>query len=130
MNYLQVTAAYIIKDEKLNYFLIAQRLPKGSQASLWELPGGKIEPYENPEECLKREIKEELNIEIEIIEHLITLTHNYPDLSLELLVFAPRIISGTPQAIECQSWKWITLDEIELYNFAEADKRVLNIIKN
>ena len=118
MNYLQVTCAVILIENKI---LAVQR---GEQMNLplkWEFPGGKIEPNESEEECIKREVKEELNIEIVLLKKLSTSFHVYPNYSIELIPFVAQYLSGTLVLKEHQSYKLLKLSELGNLDWAEAD---------
>ena len=109
--------------------LIDRRKQEGLLGGLWEFPGGKIEPGESQESCVKREIKEELDIEIEVGSKLITIEHAYTHFKVTLNVFNCTHISGEPQPIECDEIKWVTLDEIDEYPFPKANGQIIDAIK-
>jgi len=115
---IEVTAAIIFKDNKI---LIAQR-PEGDKLSgMWEFPGGKTEPKESKEECLRRELFEELGIKSEIVEFFAESTYEYPHLKINLLAFKALIISGEPRPIVHSCITWVGLDELRDYDFCPAD---------
>ncbi|HYW19598.1 MAG TPA: 8-oxo-dGTP diphosphatase MutT [Nodularia sp. (in: cyanobacteria)] len=109
--------------------LIDRRLPEGVMGGLWEFPGGKIEPNETIEECIQREIQEELAIKIEVGKHLITIDHTYTHLRVTLTVHHCRLISGVPQPIECDEICWVNLDELENFTFPEANSQIITALK-
>ncbi|NEZ58734.1 A/G-specific adenine glycosylase [Adonisia turfae] len=109
--------------------LIDRRKQEGLLGGLWEFPGGKIEPNESFEECVKREIKEELDIDIEVNDRLITVDHAYSHFKVTLNVFNCTHISGEPKPIECDEIKWVTLDEIDSYPFPKANGQIIDAIK-
>ncbi|MFG6097955.1 A/G-specific adenine glycosylase [Leptothoe sp. ISB3NOV94-8A] len=109
--------------------LIDRRKQEGLLGGLWEFPGGKIEPNESFEECVKREIKEELDIDIEVNDRLITVDHAYSHFKVTLNVFNCNHISGEPKPIECDEIKWVTLDEIDSYPFPKANGQIIDAIK-
>lgn len=86
-----VTAAIIIKDNKI---LITRRGPGQKFEGYWEFPGGKCEPNESPEECLRREIKEELNIDVEIQSFFAESVYEYPEVTIRLLAYIARIVKS------------------------------------
>lgn len=109
--------------------LIDRRPPKGVMGGLWEFPGGKVEPGETIEECIRREIREELGIEIEVGKHLITIEHIYTHLHVTLAVHQCRHLTGIPQAIECEEIRWVRLDEIDQFTFPEANGQIITTLK-
>jgi mutator protein MutT len=119
---LEVAAGLIFRDGKL---LIAQRLAGGHLAGLWEFPGGKREDGETFEECLRRELLEELGVEVEVGALVEELTHDYPDRSVQLRFYRCRWLRHEPQALHCQALAWITADQICQYEFPAADARLL-----
>lgn len=109
--------------------LIDRRLPKGAMANLWEFPGGKLEAGETIQECIAREILEELGIEIEVGENLITIDHTYPHLQVTLTVHHCRHLAGIPQAIECAEIRWVSLDELDKFTFPEANIEIIAALR-
>ncbi|MGC1306340.1 MAG: A/G-specific adenine glycosylase [Phormidesmis sp.] len=109
--------------------LIDRRKQEGLLGGLWEFPGGKIEPGESVEACVKREIMEELGIEIEVGSRLITIDHAYTHFKVTLNVFNCKHLSGEPQPIECDEVIWVTLDEIDEYPFPKANGQIIKAIK-
>lgn len=110
--------------------LIDRRLAKGEMAGLWEFPGGKIELNETVEECIKREISEELAIEVEVGDRLVTIEHTYSNFEVTLFVHHCQYLSGEPQPIECEEIRWVTLAEISNYTFPEANTQIITILQN
>jgi len=92
----------------------------------WEFPGGKIEPNESPEDCLIREIKEELNIAIEIIQRLEPNKHAYPAINIQLIPFICKTIGGEIQLKEHANFKWLNTNELLDLDWAEADIPIIN----
>ena len=109
--------------------LIDKRKPGGTFGGLWEFPGGKKETGETIEDCIKREVLEELGIEVAIEEHLITIEHNYSEIIVTLHVYHCRYLQGIPKTIECDEFKWVTLDEIDEFTFPEANEQILTALK-
>ena len=93
----------VIWDRDRQRILIDRRLPNGELAEYWEFPGGKIEPNEDAIACIKREIQEELAIDVEVGDHLITIDHEYETMRVSLIVYHCTHLSGEPQAIEARS---------------------------
>ncbi len=122
-----IGVAVIWNDEK--QILIDRRLPQGAMGGLWEFPGGKIEIGETIEECIKREIAEELGIEIAVGEHLITIDHTYTHLRVTLTVHHSQHLAGIPQAIECDEIRWVSLDELDEFTFPEANGEIIAALR-
>ena len=101
--------------------LIAQRSEIMNQPLKWEFPGGKVEINESEEECLKREILEELNIKIEIKTRLVSSEFKYPDFEICLIPFICKYIEGDILLKEHKKIKWIEKEELVKYDFAPAD---------
>ena len=128
MKEVHVTAAVIIQDNKI---LCVQRNENKYDyiSKKWEFPGGKIEIGETIQECIKREISEELGIEIVVGEHLITIDHTYAHLRVTLTVHHSRHLAGVPQAIECDEIRWVSLDELDNFNFPEANGEIITALR-
>jgi A/G-specific adenine glycosylase len=109
--------------------LIDKRPQKGLLGGLWEFPGGKLEPPETVAECIRREIREELGIEIEVGDRLITVEHAYTHFKVTLMVHHCRHRSGEPQPIECDEVRWVTLDEIDHYPFPKANVQIIAALR-
>jgi A/G-specific adenine glycosylase len=109
--------------------LIDRRRPEGLLGGLWEFPGGKIELGETVEECIKREIQEELGIEIEVGDRLITINHAYSHFSVTLTVHHCRHLTGVPQPIESDEIRWVTLDEIDQFPFPKANSQIIAALR-
>lgn len=122
-----IGVAVIWNDKK--QILIDRRRPEGAMGGLWEFPGGKIEPGETIEECIKREIDEELAIDIEINEHLITIDHTYTNLRVTLTVYECRHLQGVPQALECDEIRWVNLEQLEQFDFPAANFQIITALK-
>jgi A/G-specific adenine glycosylase len=123
-----VTAAVTRRDD--GRILIAQRPPEGMLGGLWEFPGGKREPGETLPECLRREIREELGLEIAVGDQIGTVRHAYSHFRITLYAFECRPVSGEPQAIGCADWAWVTLDELERYAFPVTDQKIIAMLKD
>ncbi len=123
---VEVSAALIFRDGKL---LITQRHAKSHLGGLWEFPGGKREPGESFEQCLVREIQEELGIEISVGELFEEIAHDYPEKSVHLKFFLCRLESGEPQPLGCAAFKWIAKNELKNYEFPAADARLLEKLR-
>lgn len=122
----QVTAAIILKDNKV---LIAQRTPDDKLASKWEFPGGKIEPGETPQECLKREIREELDVDIEVSDFFGESIYAYHSRTIKLMAFWCQWISGDLTLNVHSQIAWVNRHELDLYDFAPADIPLVEKLK-
>lgn len=109
--------------------LIDRRRPEGLLGGLWEFPGGKIEFGETVEECIKREIKEELGIKIEVGDRLISIDHAYSHFRVTLTVHHCRHLTGIPQPIECDEVRWVTLDELDEFPFPKANIQIIAALR-
>ncbi len=125
-NYIEVSAGLVFRDGKL---LIAQRFPGAHLGGLWEFPGGKRHDGELFEECLRRELREELAIEVEVRELVEDITHHYPDRSCHLKFFRCDWKSGEPQTFGCSAFAWVTAEQLCEYNFPDADSKLLKQLR-
>ncbi|MEO8237920.1 MAG: NUDIX domain-containing protein [Flavobacterium sp.] len=115
---INVTCAIIIKEEKI---LVTQRSEKMKLPLKWEFPGGKIEKKENEIECIKREIKEEINIEIDILKRLSNSIYDYGTFKINLIPFLANYITGDIVLIEHKDFKLLDKSELLSLDWAEAD---------
>ncbi len=111
-------------------FLITQRPLDGMLGGLWEFPGGKRRPGEALPDCLRREIREELAIQIEIGELLCTVEHAFTHFQMTLYAFNCRWSAGTPQCLGCIKLHWVTLDDLEAFAFPVADQKIIAALRN
>ena len=118
----------VIRNEQ-GQILIDRRRQEGLLGGLWEFPGGKVEPGETVQDCIRREIREELGIEIEVGDRLIVVDHAYTHFRVTLNVYHCRLISGEPQPLECDQVLWVTLDEIDQYPFPKANTKIIEALK-
>lgn len=104
--------------------LIDQRPETSMLAGLWEFPGGKIEPGETPAECVVREVREEIGIEVEAQAELATIEHEYTHLTITLIAYLCRYISGEAQPLQCAAVRWIHPQELDNYAFPMANQKL------
>lgn len=109
--------------------LIDRRPAEGLLGGLWEFPGGKLEAGETYKDCIRREIQEELDIEVEVGDRLIVVTHAYSHFKVSLNVYHCRHLSGDPQPIECDEIRWVTLDELDDYPFPTANVKIIDALR-
>ena len=119
---IEVSAGLVFRAGRL---LITQRHPDVHLGGLWEFPGGKREAGETFEQCLVRELHEELGVEVEVGERFESLTHAYPDRTVHLQFFLCRLRQGEPQPFGCAAIKWVNQPELPAHNFPAADARLL-----
>ena len=120
---IDVSAALIFHDDKL---LITRRHADSHLGGLWEFPGGKREANETFEECLVREIREELGMEIAVGELFEEVTQAYETKSVHLKFFTCKWTRGEPRELGCAAFKWIRKSELADYPFPAADARLLD----
>lgn len=123
---IEVSAALIFHRGKL---LITQRYEGAHLGGLWEFPGGKREGGETFEECLVREIREELGVEISVGELFEEVRHDYPEKSVHLKFFRCKLIDGEPQALDCAAVKWVDKAGLAAHEFPAADTRLLERLR-
>lgn len=121
-----VTGALLFKDNKI---LIARRPASGKLPGKWEFPGGKVENGETPEECLAREIKEELGIDVMVGELFGETTYSYPDGDIRLLVYFVFWQKGTMEPAVHDAVAWASPAELDAFDFAPADLPLISILK-
>ncbi|QGZ91935.1 8-oxo-dGTP diphosphatase MutT [Microcystis aeruginosa] len=119
----------VIRDDR-DLILIDRRLAKGLLGGFWEFPGGKIEGNETVQECIKREILEEIGIEIAVDSHLITIDHTYSHFRVNLQVYNCRYLTGQARAIECEEIRWVTIQELDNYTFPAANQEIIRALKD
>lgn len=122
----EVVAALIWDKNK---FMICQRPAHKARGLLWEFVGGKVEPGETKQQALIRECREELAVTLDVGDVFMDVTHKYPDLTVHLTLFHATIREGVPQKLEHNDICWITLGEIDQYEFCPADKVILERLK-
>jgi A/G-specific adenine glycosylase len=126
--HFEVTAAVIERAD--GHMLIAQRPLDGMLGGLWEFPGGKREPGETLADCLRREIREELGIDISVGEQIGVINHAYTHGRITLYAFACEHIAGEPRALECADWAWASLGELDQFAFPVTDQKIIAMLGN
>ncbi len=124
---IKVTCAIIINGNK---FLITQKQENSEHPLMWEFPGGKMNEDENPEECIQREIQEELEIEVEILERMKSVQFDYGFKKIELIPFLCVTKSFHLKLNEHIQAKWVNLFEIEHITLLGADKKLIRLQEN
>ena len=123
MAVIDVACAIISVDEKI---LVVQRSATMSQPLKWEFPGGKIEAGESDIDCVKREIKEELNLEIELVNRLSPSQYSYPQITINLIPFTAIVLSGDILLKEHAQFKILDREQLSMLDWAAADLPILN----
>ena len=121
---LNVDAAIIEQGDKI---LIAKRAPGKHLAGYWEFPGDKIESNETPQDCLARELYEELNVRINVGRFVGISEYKYDTKFIKLQAFICQIVSGEMILKDHDKIKWIRLSEIHQFNIAPADKPLIQL---
>jgi 8-oxo-dGTP diphosphatase len=113
-----VTAGVVIRDDEV---LVAKRKTGSHLEGLWEFPGGKLEPNESPEECLARELKEELGVEIRVENIQEVVYHRYPEKNVLLLFYACELVYGEPRPLDVAEMAWVNRRELAELDWVPAD---------
>lgn len=132
MKHIEVVCAIIQNDN--GQIFCCQRGPGRALANKWEFPGGKIELNETKEAALIREIKEELNSDIEVIRYVGVSNHEYKDLekpfSITMYAYLCKLISGNLELSEHIDSKWVSIQELSTVDFAAADIPLIKHLSN
>ena len=115
---LVVAAAVIARNGRI---MLCQRRPESHNGLKWEFPGGKLEPGESPEAALRRELREELEIETDVGRVRDAVYHRYPGRDVLVLFYDCRIVRGEPRTVDCNAVAWALPAELPDYDFAGAD---------
>jgi 8-oxo-dGTP diphosphatase len=124
---VKVTAAILVKDNKI---LIARRGADDQPPDKWEFPGGKIEAHETPEQCLKREMKEEFDIDVSVGEYLGSSIYHYDHISIELLAYRTCWQGGIIHLNAHDDFRWISPEHLAGFDFAPADRVFIEKLQN
>jgi A/G-specific adenine glycosylase len=125
--HFDVTAAVIWGEN--GRFLIAQRPLESMLGGLWEFPGGKRLPGEELRACLRREIKEELAVEVEVGELLCVIDHTFTHFHMTLYAFECRIVRGEPRCLGCLDLRWVLPEAAGAFAFPVADQKILAFVR-
>ena len=123
---IDVSCAIIMQHNKV---LCVQRGIGRHLAGKWEFPGGKVHDGERPENSVVREVREELDLIVEVWEPLEPVTYSYPDKTVRLLPFICRIISGNLHLHEHQACQWLIADELSRLDWCEADRPIIQTLR-
>ena len=119
---VEVAAGLLVRGDRV---LVAQRRRDDARGGLWEFPGGTLEPGESVEECLARELREELGIEVRVGELLLSTTHEEPDLRIHLRVHRVELVRGEPALLEHSALAWLLPEELGEIPLSPADRPVV-----
>ena len=122
---IEVSAGIIIKNKKV---YIQQRMKNGLMGGLWEFPGGKKEQGESSEECLRREIMEELRVKIVSLNKVMTIKHAYTQFRVTLTVFNCKLQKKKIRPDGCEQWKWVSLSNLKKYPFPAANVKIVKYL--
>ena len=125
MKTINVVAAIIIKDNKI----FATQRGYGEFKDGWEFPGGKVEQGEAPENAIVREIKEELDTVIEVIEYFDTVEYDYPNFHLSMKCYICTVVSGKLELLEHEAAKWLDKDSLDSVAWLPADLGLVDKLK-
>lgn len=117
MKTINVVAAVIMKEGKV----FATQRGYGEFKDGWEFPGGKVEAGESPEEALRREIREELEVEVNVGDLIDTIEYDYPAFHLSMKCYACTIASGSPHPLEHEAARWLSADQLDSVAWLPAD---------
>lgn len=120
-----VVAAAVVEDH--GRYFVTRRQKGVHLEGLWEFPGGKIDPGESPAEGLRRELKEELGAEVVIGEEVFTVTHHYPDRSVELHFFFCTFLNA-PVPLLGQEMRWVAREDLRSLRFPAADDELISVL--
>lgn len=124
---IRVACAVIFNDSRV---LAVKRGPQMPLANQWEFPGGKVKHSETDEDCIIREIREELSIHIKPLHKLTPVVHHYPDKSIELIPIVCEIAEGEIVLTEHSEMRWLGKDELNEVEWCEADIPIVSEVKN
>lgn len=124
---VRVAAALVFRAGRL---LIAQRPLDKHLGGLWEFPGGKLEDGESYPDCLARELREELGIEVDVGRMIAAVEHCYPEKLVRIQFYRCTLRSGEPQPLECADLEWVTEGDLEQFVFPPADAGLLKQLRD
>ena len=130
MKTIKVVAAVICDSIKVKNHIFATARGYGEFKGQWEFPGGKIEDGETPQTALVREIKEELEVDINVGELIDTIEYDYPSFHLSMDCFWCEVVEGELKLLEAEDAKWLNRDELDSVQWLPADLKIIDRIKD
>lgn len=127
MKIIDVTCAIIVRGKTV---LACLRAEGSEHAHQWEFPGGKIEVGESAEECIVRELYEELDVKVKVLQQLKPVVQEYENKTIRLIPFLCKIANGTPVAQEHSSIRWQPFDDFYVLNWSKADQKLFELNRN
>jgi 8-oxo-dGTP diphosphatase len=124
---LRVVAAAVV--DRAGRVLIAQRPPGKWQAGRWEFPGGKLEPGEDEEAAVRRELMEELGVRVDAAQRLMEVTYDYPDRRVAIGLWLVLRHEGEPRGLDGQALQWVAAEELGSRDLLEADLPMLPVLR-
>ena len=129
MKIVNVVAAIICDDYKNKKKIFATQRGYGEFKDGWEFPGGKLEPGETPQQALAREMREELEIKVEVGQLIKTVDYDYPNFHITMHCFLTKIVEGKPNLLEHEAAKWVDKDKLDEVDWLPADLEVIKKVK-
>src|SRR5215468_598103 len=120
---MTIVVAAIVRNR--GRILITRRPNHVHLPGLWEFPGGKVERGESLKAALRREIREELGVEIAVLNEFFSIDHHYPDKSVRLHFFDCEIVSGEARALHASELRWVSPQELNTFSFPDADRELI-----
>jgi len=117
---ITVVGAMIEREGK---YLITQRKPTATLPLLWEFPGGRVEPGETDAQALARELKEEMDISVEVADQVMHVQHSYPDYDIDFRVYRCKLIAGDIKHLRVHDHRWVAPADLDDYEFPPADQK-------
>ncbi|MBI5776947.1 MAG: 8-oxo-dGTP diphosphatase MutT [Nitrospirae bacterium] len=124
---VQVAAGLIVRE---GHYLIARRKAGTHLGGLWEFPGGKREEGESLEACLRRELREELGIDVTAPVQFRVIRHEYREKTVELHFFRCAIGGGEVKSLECEEFRWVAPEDLSSYEFPPADRPLIEALQS
>ncbi|MBT8042317.1 MAG: 8-oxo-dGTP diphosphatase MutT [Pontiella sp.] len=119
-----IVGAAVVTNRK-GEVLIAQRRAEDMLGGLWEFPGGKQEAGETIQQCIVRELREELGVNVRTGEFLITVKHAYSHFTMDMHTYFAKISSGRPRPIHCQDYRWVDISKLRTFPYSKADLYII-----